>query len=77
MGGGSWSTTAYASYNTSLGRSYDSFSGRVSGQEYTAKRMDPSLDPTNFISRECADSKEHPNTIPVILALDVTGSITH
>lgn len=75
MGGGSWTTTAYATYSTSLGRSYDSFSGRVSGQEYTARRMDPSLDPKNFLVRECVDSEEHPNTIPVILALDVTGSM--
>lgn len=32
------------------------------------------LDPKNVI-RECCDTEEHPNTIPVILALDVTGSM--
>lgn len=75
MGSGSWSTKAYASYSTSLGRSYDSVSGRVSGQEYTMNYLDPSLDPKKFSIRECVNSDEHPNTIPVILALDVTGSM--
>ena len=32
MGSGSWTTTAYASYSTSLGKSYDYTAGRVSGQ---------------------------------------------
>ena len=75
MGSGSWTTTAYASYSTSLGRSYDYTSGRVSGQEYTMNHLDPSLDPKKFTIRECVNSDEHPNTIPVILALDVTGSM--
>lgn len=75
MGSGSWRTKDYASYSTSLGRSYDSTSGRVSGQKYTMNRLDPNLDPKNFTIRECVNSDEHPNTIPVILALDVTGSM--
>lgn len=75
MGSGTWSTKAYASYSTSLGKSYDTSSGRVSGQEYTMRYLDPSLDPCKFSIRECVNSYEHPNTIPVILALDVTGSM--
>lgn len=75
MGSGSWTTTAYASYSTSLGKSYDYTSGRVSGQVYTMNHLHPSLDPKKFTIRECVNSDEHPNTIPVILALDVTGSM--
>ena len=75
MGAGSFSTRSFAVYSTSLGRSYDEDTGRVSGQEYRATRIDESLDPTKFSIRECCNSDEHPNTIPVILALDVTGSM--
>ena len=75
MGSGSFTSTAYLSYSTSLGRSYDTSSGRVSGQTYTARRIDKSLDPKKFEVRECCNSEEHPNTIPVILGLDVTGSM--
>lgn len=75
MGAGSWSTSAYASYSTSNGKDYDVSTGRLSGQVFKSERMDPSLDPKLFKVRECIDSDEHPNTIPVILALDVTGSM--
>lgn len=75
MGSGSFTSTAYLSYSTSLGRSYDTSSGRVFGQTYTARRIDKSLDPKKFEVRECCNSEEHPNTIPVILGLDVTGSM--
>ena len=77
MGSGTWSSSCYASYSTSRGKSYDSVTGRVSGQEYKSTYLDPSLDPKKFKLRECANSDEHPNTIPVILALDVTGSMGH
>ena len=75
MGSGAFTSASYASYSTSVGKSYCSVTGRVSGQEFTSRRLDESLDPKNFKLRECANSEEHPNTIPVILALDVTGSM--
>lgn len=75
MGCGSFSTSAYASYSVSRGKSYDEDTGRVSGQHFEATKIDSSLDPKLFKIRECANNAEHPNTIPVILALDVTGSM--
>ena len=75
MGSGSVSHSSMRSYASSKGRSYDSSTGRTTGQEFKAIRIDPDLDPRRFAFRECANSEEHPNTIPVILGLDVTGSM--
>ena len=79
MGGGTWTTSSFASYSTSKGRSYDavtcSLAGSYTSQEmYTQKYLNEKLNPKNVL-RECLDSEEHPKTIPVILALDVTGSM--
>lgn len=74
MGSGSFTHASYSAYNTSRGRTLSSL-GRVEGQSFDATRLDKSLDPRNFTIRECVNSEEHPNTIPVILALDVTGSM--
>jgi hypothetical protein len=74
MGSGSFTRSSFAAYNTANNKSYDNDTGRVVNQEYKAVRLDPSLNPKGVI-RECANSEEHPNTIPVILALDVTGSM--
>lgn len=75
MGSGSFNSTSYLAYSTSLGRTYDTTTGRVTGQTYEAKKLDKSLDPKKFKVRECCNNEEHPNTIPVILGLDVTGSM--
>lgn len=79
MGSGTWTRDAFASYSTiAKGMSVDSsgsITGFYSNQEmFKSKDLDPALDPKNVI-RECCDTDEHPNTIPVILALDVTGSM--
>ena len=79
MGGGTWTKTAFTTYSTSIGRSVD-MDGLVtteynSAQDmFKSRRISNILNPKNVV-RECCDTDEHPNTIPVILALDVTGSM--
>lgn len=79
MGGGSWTAQSFASYSTARGYNYstvtNSIVGDYSAQDmFKSRRIDAMLDPKN-VRRECCDSDEHPNSKPVILALDVTGSM--
>lgn len=78
MGCGTWDTDSFRSYSTSKGLTTDKLgfvTSSVSNQEmFKARDLDPALDPKDVI-RECCDSDDHPNTLPVILALDVTGSM--
>ena len=78
MGNVTWTTSSYSAYTTSSrGLSADEFavSNDFTAQTmYTARRLASELNPKN-VMRECCDSDEHPYTLPVILALDVTGSM--
>lgn len=78
MGYGSWTSSSFRDYSVAKGMSVDldgSISGSYSSQDmFKSRRMDEALDPCGAM-RECRDSAEHPETIPVILALDVTGSM--
>jgi hypothetical protein len=76
MGGGTWTTSAYTNYVTSTrGITTDSITASSVNQFYNARSIDPALNPKGVKFRECCDSDEHPNTIPIILGLDVTGSM--
>lgn len=78
MGCGSWDTKSFVNYSTSKGVKISldgAIVGDYSNQDmFKSTTIDVSLNPKNVI-RECCDTEEHPNTIPVILALDVTGSM--
>ena len=80
MGYGKWDRDTFSSYSKSKGYDVDDRGSLRDASSYSAQEMFKSryltkeLDPHN-VNRECCDSDEHPNTIPVILALDVTGSM--
>lgn len=81
MGSSSWSSADFTSYVSTAYRGAATVldSGEVKtnlscSQLYRANRLDEALNPYKVL-RECRDSEEHPNTLPVILALDVTGSM--
>lgn len=80
MGYGKWDRDTFSSYSKSKGYDVDDRGSLKDASRYSAQEMFKSrylakeLDPHN-VNRECCDSDEHPNTIPVILALDVTGSM--
>ena len=69
MGCGSWSSRDWSSYSSS------SISGKGSSGIYTSTKMKSEFDPKNVI-RESCDSVDHPNSTPIILGLDVTGSMS-
>jgi hypothetical protein len=81
MGGGSWSTASYAA---STARKIDS--GTTFGYDRTVRstgirKAHESLDPTKKNAaglniRESRDSVEHPNSVPIVVGLDVTGSMS-
>ena len=79
MGSGTWTRNAFTAYATTKGYAV-SMDGTVTGMSanvqdnFKSRMLVTDLDPKNVI-RECVDSTEHPNTKPVILALDVTGSM--
>ena len=78
MGSGIWRVDTFRSYSSRMGRTVGAdgkVAGNLSNQEmFAARKLDPMLDPKDVV-RECCDTQEHPETIPVILALDVTGSM--
>jgi len=68
MGGGSWDPNAWKTASKAT-------RGRSVSENFTARKIDSTLDPKNIRVRESRDSEAHPNSLAVILAGDVTGSM--
>lgn len=78
MGHGTWTRDSFVSYSASRGRAVNA-NGTLSSnltdrQLFVQRNLHPGLNPKD-VMRECCDTAEHPSTLPVILALDVTGSM--
>lgn len=71
MGGGAWRPQDWDNYKAS--RKITSAS--TVRELYTSTKMKDYLNPLKIKVRESCDSIEHPNSSPIILGLDVTGSM--
>ena len=69
MGYSNWSEAAYrrVSSTRAAAPSKEIFRGE--------KSIDPLMDPRGITAREARDSEHHPNSVPIIVAFDVTGSM--
>lgn len=71
MGRGSWDGASRASYS-----SFTSSTAHMSTDEiYAGRTMHKDLDPKGVKVRESRDSAENPESNPIIIGLDVTGSM--
>lgn len=68
MGGTSFSQSAYQD----LSRTYATQSQST---VFKNRDLDPLMDPKDMAFRECRDSDAHPNSFPIIIGLDETGSM--
>lgn len=73
MGFTSYSTTDRIIRATTSGF-YSKSSSDIFSQS-KERKIHEQMNPANIVFRECCDSEAHPNTIPVQLYLDVTGSM--
>ena len=79
MGSGKWDTDTYAaaaSYRAAHGRSAFGYTDDVRARGGVAKTH-ADLDPQGVALREARDSTEHPESLPIAVLFDVTGSMGH
>lgn len=68
MGAGTFNIADYRAYAAST-------AGKTTDEIYTSRSIHKNLDPKGVKLRESRDSADNPNSTPIIVALDVTGSM--
>lgn len=69
MGSGRFDSAAWSTYSTKK-----SYAKKSRAEIFTSRTMDPDLDPKG-VRRESRDSDDNPESTPIIIAQDVTGSM--
>jgi hypothetical protein len=78
MGHGAWSDDAYraaATFRRATGAADFAYSARMRTRPAGQWKADPTLDPQGVTSRESRDGADHPNSTPIVVLFDVTGSM--
>ncbi|MFC9438179.1 hypothetical protein [Nocardia sp. NPDC057030] len=78
MGYGNWDDTAYRAAKTfRASRGLDDFgyTAELQAVPYEDWQAHPTLDPLGVDVRECRDSADHGNSLPIAVLFDVTGSM--
>ncbi|WP_280492161.1 hypothetical protein [Nocardia asiatica] len=78
MGYGHWDDSAYQAAKTfRAARGLDDFgyTAQLRAESHANWRAHPMLDPLGVTVRECRDSAEHGNSLPIAVLFDVTGSM--
>lgn len=70
MGGGIYSTTSRANRSFTMG-----YATKSTAEIFSQKSINNAMNPHGISLRESRDSAEHPNSLAIVLALDVTGSM--
>jgi len=75
MGGGSWTSNDWDDFKSSA--TVDQTTGKAYSRQQIFSRsgINPQFDPAQIKVRESVDSPDNPNSTPIIVALDVTGSM--
>lgn len=68
MGSGRWDPGTWTAYSSST-------VGKSTAKIYTSRSIKPELDPNGVAMRESRDSPDNPASTPIIVGLDVTGSM--
>ncbi len=70
MGYGSYSFEARSARSVKMG-----YETRSAGEIFSQRSINNAMNPYGIKLRESRDSEDHPNSVPIVLALDVTGSM--
>jgi hypothetical protein len=68
MGYGRWDDDAWS-------RVSKAYSGKKTDEIFTARGLDPAMSPDKITVREARDSVHNPHSTPIVIGVDVTGSM--